>query len=86
MLTISELSDARVELRSVHTTIEALRFLFLGAGHSVDARRLNDAAGMIAEEIAALDAELAADQKEVKSILMIALSTSSGLGLLTTCG
>jgi hypothetical protein len=67
MLTIAELSDACAELRSARLTIEALRVLFLSGGHSADARRLNDAVGMIAEEIAVLDsaignAELATNQ------------------------
>jgi len=61
MLTITNLSDMRAELRSTLKAIEALRFMFMGSGYTVDARRMNDAAGMIAEEIDALDSAIAAE-------------------------
>jgi hypothetical protein len=63
MLTIKELSDASAELRSAHATIDALRRLFMSGGHSADARRMNSAEALIADEIAVLEcaiAELAA--------------------------
>jgi hypothetical protein len=52
------LTDARDKLRTVVNLIEAVRGVFLSAGYIQGARLLQDAIGLLSDEIAALDKAL----------------------------
>jgi len=59
-LTVPEMTDARDKLRQAEILIAVVRGMFLTAGHTQGARLLNDAIGLLADEIAELDRALGA--------------------------
>jgi hypothetical protein len=62
MLTRDELKAAREQLAQARAQIEAVRLLYLNGAYIQGARLLNDVAGLLADEIAALDKAIGAAQ------------------------
>jgi hypothetical protein len=60
MLTIPEMTDARDQLRQAEIIIARIRGMFLTAGLIQGARHLNDAIGLISDQIAELDRAIGA--------------------------
>ncbi len=60
MLTIPEMIDARDSLRQAEIIIARIRGVFLAGGDVRGARLLNDAIGLLADEIDALDRAIGA--------------------------
>ena len=58
MLTQAELTDARDTLSAAKALIASVRSLLLSGGEVASARLLNDALGILSDEIAALDKAL----------------------------
>ncbi len=59
MLTTQEITDARDKLRAACLLIESVGGVFLSAGCVNGARLVKDAAGLLADEIAALEKAIA---------------------------
>jgi hypothetical protein len=59
MLTNQELRTARDNLRAANVLLGIVRGLYLGGDRAKNAMLLNDVAGLIGDEIAALDKEIA---------------------------
>jgi hypothetical protein len=55
MLTLPEMTEARDKLRAASNMLEGVRVLFLSAGYVAGARLLQDASGLVSDEVAALD-------------------------------
>jgi hypothetical protein len=62
MLTTKEMLDAKDKLRAALNLIEAVRVVYLSGGYVLGARLLNDVAGLVGDEIAALDKAIGAGQ------------------------
>jgi hypothetical protein len=60
MLTVPELTDAREKLRTALTLIDDVKGLFLGGAYIEGARMMNEITHLLADEISAIDKQIAA--------------------------